>query len=55
LVFGAIWGGRQQLYARAMDELSAIPLSGTNGGSSPFFSPDGQWVGLPSLRAMTRA
>jgi eukaryotic-like serine/threonine-protein kinase len=46
LVFGAIWGGRQQLYARAMDQLSAIPISGTNGGSSPFFSPDGQWVGF---------
>src|SRR4029450_6325756 len=46
LVFGAIWGGRQQLYARAMDALSAIPLSGTSGGTSPFFSPDGQWVGF---------
>ena len=46
LVFGAIWGGRQQLYARTMDRLSAIAISGTNGGTSPFFSPDGQWVGF---------
>jgi len=46
LVFGTIWGGGQQLYARAMDQLSAIPVSGTSGGSSPFFSPDGQWVGF---------
>jgi len=46
LVFGAIWGGGQQLYARAMNQLSAMPISGTNGGSSPFFSPDGQWVGF---------
>ncbi len=46
LVFGAIWGGAQQLYARAMDQLSATPISGTSGGSSPFFSPDGQWVGF---------
>src|SRR6185436_17644681 len=46
LVFGAIWGGGQQLYARAMDQLSATPISGTSGGSSPFFSPDGQWVGF---------
>jgi eukaryotic-like serine/threonine-protein kinase len=44
LVFGAIWGGSQQLYRRAMDQLSAIPISSTSGGSSPFFSPDGQWV-----------
>ena len=46
LVFGAIWGGPQQLYARAMDQLTAIPISGTSGGYSPFFSPDGQWVGF---------
>jgi serine/threonine-protein kinase len=46
LVFGAIWGGSLQLYRRAMDELSATPISGTAGGYSPFFSPDGQWVGF---------
>jgi eukaryotic-like serine/threonine-protein kinase len=46
LVFGAIWGGGQQLYTRAMDQLSATPMSGTSGGSSPFFSPDGQSVGF---------
>jgi eukaryotic-like serine/threonine-protein kinase len=46
LVFGAIWGGDQQLYARAMDGLAAKPLPGTIGGISPFFSPDGQWVGF---------
>ena len=46
LVFGAIWGGRQQLYARAMDQLGATPIAGTGGGTSPFFSPDGQWVGF---------
>ena len=46
LVFSAIWGGRQQLYARALDQLSAIPITGTSGGGSPFFSPDGRWVGF---------
>jgi serine/threonine-protein kinase len=46
LVFGAIWGGSPQLYRRAMDQLSATPISGTSGASSPFFSPDGQWVGF---------
>src|SRR5262249_53967545 len=44
LVFSAIWGGTQQLYARRMDQLNATPISGTSGGDSPFFSPDGQWV-----------
>ena len=46
LVFGAIWGGDQRLYVRAMDRLSATPLAGTDGGVNPFFSPDGQWVGF---------
>jgi serine/threonine protein kinase len=46
LVFGAIWGGRPQLYARGMDQLGATPISGTTGGSSPFVSPDGQWIGF---------
>jgi serine/threonine-protein kinase len=46
LVFGAIWGGRQQLYARAMAQLSATLITGTSGGDNPFFSPDGQWVGF---------
>ena len=44
LVFSAIWGGTEQLYARRMDQLSAAPISGTSGGSSPIFSPDGQSV-----------
>ena len=38
------WGGTEQLYARRMDQLSATPISGTSGGYSPFFSPDGQSV-----------
>ena len=46
LVFGAIFGGAPQLYARAMDQLSATAIPGTSGGNSPFFSPDGQWVGF---------
>jgi eukaryotic-like serine/threonine-protein kinase len=46
LVLATIWGGTQQLYTRAMDQLSATPMAGTIGASSPFFSPDGQWVGF---------
>ena len=46
LVFGAIWSGDQQLYARALNHLSATPIAGTSGAQSPFFSPDGHWVGF---------
>ena len=37
-----------QLYLRALDELEAQPLSGTEGSGAniPFFSPDGQWIGF---------
>lgn len=44
LVFTPIWGGSLQLFARAMDQLTARPIAGTSGGGSPFFSPDGQSV-----------
>jgi hypothetical protein len=33
-----------QLHVRRLDQLIAMPLSGTDGASSPFLSPDGQWV-----------
>jgi serine/threonine protein kinase len=39
-------GGIQQLYSRAMNALEASPLAGTEGAFSPFFSPDGQWIGF---------
>ena len=36
----------RQLYVRAMDRLNAMPIEGTERAESPFFSPDGQWVGF---------
>ena len=36
----------QRLYQRLLDRLEATPLAGTEGGSSPFFSPDGAWIGF---------
>jgi len=35
-----------RLYLRSLDSLTAVELPGTEGGASPFFSPDGQWVGF---------
>jgi serine/threonine-protein kinase len=46
LVYVARQGGTQQLYLRAMDSLEGRPIPDTEGGASPFFSPDGQWVGF---------
>ena len=46
LVYAAIHGGAQQLYVRDIGALEAKPLAGTEGGTSPFFSPDSQWIGF---------
>jgi Tol biopolymer transport system component len=46
LAYVAIQGATQQIYLRAMDSLEARPIPGTEGGVSPFFSPDGQWLGF---------
>jgi eukaryotic-like serine/threonine-protein kinase len=46
LAYVANQGGSQQLYLRTMDSLEAKPIPGTEGGVSPFFSPDGKWLGF---------
>jgi serine/threonine protein kinase/Tol biopolymer transport system component len=46
LAFSAVKGDRQQLYRRSIDQLEATPIDGTKGGASPFFSPDGKWIGF---------
>ena len=45
IVYGATRDGVQQLFVRARDQLEALPIPGTEGGRSPFFSPNGEWVG----------
>jgi len=39
-------GAQQRIYLRALDAMEAKPLTGTEGATSPFFSPDGQWIGF---------
>jgi serine/threonine-protein kinase len=43
---GATQGGSTQLYLRSMDSAEVRPVPGTEGAISPFFSPDGQWLGF---------
>ena len=36
----------QKLYLLALEELEATAIPGTEGAYTPFFSPDGEWVGF---------
>jgi serine/threonine-protein kinase len=46
LVFSARKDGRQQLYLHTQNRLESTPIAGTDNSNSPFFSPDGQWLGF---------
>ena len=43
---GLVYSANDQLYLRAMDQTEVTPVRGTEGSRSPFFSPDGEWVGF---------
>ncbi|MFQ5639161.1 MAG: protein kinase [bacterium] len=46
LVYVARNDKKSQLYLRPLGALEAEPIPGTEGALSPFFSPDGQWIGF---------
>lgn len=49
LVFLALHeDGSTRLHARHLEDLNAHELPGTIGARSPFFSPDGRWIGFVS-------
>ena len=45
VVYVGYEGEASRLFLRELDRLVATPLAGTEGAISPFFSPDGLWVG----------
>ena len=52
LAFSGVANGRQQLLIRRLDGLEAVARPGTDNAYSPFFSPDGQWVGFYARGAL---
>jgi Tol biopolymer transport system component len=48
LVFAGRMNGRQHLFRRDLIGRETIPIPGTDGGDSIFFSPDGRWIGFVS-------
>jgi eukaryotic-like serine/threonine-protein kinase len=46
LVFRARGNGRSQLFLRELSGFETRPILGTEMATTPFFSPDGQWIGF---------
>jgi serine/threonine protein kinase len=50
-----VYVANSQLYLKRLSEMESRPIPGTQGGlSSPFFSPDGEWVGYFSGGALKK-
>ena len=46
LVFRATGNGRSQLFLRELSGFETRPIPGTQHATTPFFSPDGHWIGF---------
>jgi serine/threonine-protein kinase len=46
--------GRSMLYRRAIDQLEAVPIRGTEDGQFPFFDPSGEWLAFFSDNALKK-
>jgi eukaryotic-like serine/threonine-protein kinase len=46
LVYAGERAGARSLFLRTLGDLQPRALEGTTGARSPFFSPDGQWIGF---------
>ena len=45
LIFVGQTGATWQLFKRSLEQFESTPIPGTEGAASPFFSPNGHWVG----------
>ena len=54
IVFSDSVGGTFQLMRKLRHEREPTPLAGTEGAVSPFFSPDGAWVGYVTIDGKLR-
>lgn len=54
VVYAANRGGVAQLFARGLSDTAPRPLAGTEGARSPFFSPDGRWIGFMTPRKLKK-
>jgi Tol biopolymer transport system component/tRNA A-37 threonylcarbamoyl transferase component Bud32 len=50
----AVGGGRTSLFLRPIDQVAARVIAGTEGASTPFFSPDGRWLAFYAEGALKK-
>ncbi len=58
LVYSVVKGVTSELRLRSLDSEESAAIPGTEGGSFPFFSPDGKWIGFvagPKLKKVALA
>jgi Tol biopolymer transport system component len=54
IVYRARRNGVVQLFRRGLQDADPVPIAGTDNGTSPFFSPDGRWLGFDSDGVLKR-
>lgn len=54
IAYTAAVGEHAWLYVREIDSLEAVRVPGVDGAASPFFSPDGQWIGFAGENALQK-
>jgi Tol biopolymer transport system component len=54
VVYRARRGNTTQLFRRELDALEPVAIAGTEGASSPIFSPDGRWLAFDSDGVLRR-
>jgi Tol biopolymer transport system component len=54
LVFSGLRDGERRLYVRELDARDAVVLPGSDSGSDPVFSPDGEWVAFFSAQKLMK-
>ena len=54
VIFTGLAGGKPRLFKRTLNDETAVPVDGTEGGSGPFFSPDGRWVAFAANGKLRR-
>ena len=54
LAYVASRGSEQSIYIRSLDSLESVRVPGTGRASSPFFSPDGEWIGFEAAGKLVK-